>query len=204
MWRPDSRELLIGFLYGAATFDAATGQRQTVVRLDPGEGLNGGAVYHPDGRTFAIGTHTAATGAPSLLVVDAETGGIIEEHALEHQLVGVTYYAGGRRLATLGLTTGDREQQSTPLELWDSDGMTPIAAIAIPSYAGGIAASPDGTHLFVFNNPTQPNAPSTATLWDLRPQRWVEHACAVAGRTLTRTEWNRYLPGRPYDPICRA
>ena len=28
------------------------------------------------------------------------------------------------------------------------------------------------------------------------------HACAVAGRTLTRTEWTDALPGRDYAPAC--
>ena len=31
---------------------------------------------------------------------------------------------------------------------------------------------------------------------------WLRQACAVAGRDLTRVEWERYLPGRPYRPTC--
>ena len=38
--------------------------------------------------------------------------------------------------------------------------------------------------------------------WDLRPASWARHACAVAGRTLTRAEWESALPGRDYAPAC--
>ena len=38
--------------------------------------------------------------------------------------------------------------------------------------------------------------------WDMRPSSWARYACAVAGRTLTRTEWKAALPGRHYAPAC--
>jgi DNA-binding SARP family transcriptional activator/WD40 repeat protein len=38
--------------------------------------------------------------------------------------------------------------------------------------------------------------------WDLRPGSWARHACSVAGRSLTRAEWERALPGREYSPAC--
>ena len=38
--------------------------------------------------------------------------------------------------------------------------------------------------------------------WDVSPGRWTDHACAVAGRTLTRQEWTEFLPRRPYRPAC--
>lgn len=40
-------------------------------------------------------------------------------------------------------------------------------------------------------------------MWDVRPSAWERHACAVAGRTLTRAEWEAALPGREYAPACR-
>jgi WD40 repeat protein len=39
-------------------------------------------------------------------------------------------------------------------------------------------------------------------LWDVRPSSWERHACAVAGRTLTRAEWENVLPHRDYSPAC--
>jgi WD40 repeat protein len=38
--------------------------------------------------------------------------------------------------------------------------------------------------------------------WDLSLERLEEHACRVAGRSLTRAEWELFLPSRPYAPAC--
>jgi DNA-binding SARP family transcriptional activator/WD40 repeat protein len=34
------------------------------------------------------------------------------------------------------------------------------------------------------------------------PAVWLGEACAVAGRDLTTAEWDRYVPGRPWEPTC--
>jgi len=40
-------------------------------------------------------------------------------------------------------------------------------------------------------------------LWDLDPDVWREAACRLAGRNLTRDEWERYMPqGEPYRATC--
>ena len=39
-------------------------------------------------------------------------------------------------------------------------------------------------------------------VWDVDPASWAERACALANRTLTRDEWETFLPGRPYEPAC--
>lgn len=40
-------------------------------------------------------------------------------------------------------------------------------------------------------------------LWDLDPDAWRDAACHLAGRNLTRDEWERYMPhGEPYQAIC--
>lgn len=40
------------------------------------------------------------------------------------------------------------------------------------------------------------------TVWPGTLGAWEQHACAVAARTLTRGEWTRYVPGRPYTRVC--
>ncbi len=40
-------------------------------------------------------------------------------------------------------------------------------------------------------------------VWQMAPSSWNRHACDVAGRTLTKREWELYLPGRSYDPACK-
>jgi hypothetical protein len=38
--------------------------------------------------------------------------------------------------------------------------------------------------------------------YPMEPSVWLDEACAVAGRDLTRAEWARYLPGRPWERTC--
>jgi hypothetical protein len=38
--------------------------------------------------------------------------------------------------------------------------------------------------------------------WNIAPERLLEQACMVAGRNLTRQEWDDVLPGRPYQRTC--
>jgi WD40 repeat protein len=38
--------------------------------------------------------------------------------------------------------------------------------------------------------------------YPLDPRRWLDYACVVVGRDLTRDEWDRYLPDRPYRRTC--
>ena len=56
--------------------------------------------------------------------------------------------------------------------------------------------TPDGAYLFAITDAGR------AYRWDIRPSSWARHACAVAGRKLTRGEWADALPDRDYDPAC--
>jgi hypothetical protein len=38
--------------------------------------------------------------------------------------------------------------------------------------------------------------------YPMAPAVWLREVCAVAGRDLTRDEWDRYLPGREYRATC--
>jgi WD40 repeat protein len=57
--------------------------------------------------------------------------------------------------------------------------------------------SPDGRYLLQ----TQGNG--EGVVWDIDPESWKRRACALANRTLTRAEWDKLLPGRPYEPACQ-
>ncbi|MDX6413556.1 MAG: hypothetical protein QOH23_966 [Gaiellaceae bacterium] len=41
-----------------------------------------------------------------------------------------------------------------------------------------------------------------AFVWPTSVAAWKEHACAVAGRNLTREEWARFVGNRPYTKVC--
>jgi hypothetical protein len=48
------------------------------------------------------------------------------------------------------------------------------------------------------------NSYNTIYAFDVDPDALIERACNIAGRKMTREEWHRYLPDRPYDPPCAA
>ena len=39
-------------------------------------------------------------------------------------------------------------------------------------------------------------------VWTMTLPAWTRHACSEAGRNLTPTEWQRFLPGRLYERTC--
>ncbi|HEX9260650.1 MAG TPA: hypothetical protein VF855_14010, partial [Acidimicrobiales bacterium] len=71
-----------------------------------------------------------------------------------------------------------------------------------PAHAGfGLAWSPDGA-LLAETFTTVTGSGGMAFVRDLRTTTLVDSAGAKAGRNLTQTEWDRYLPGRPYQITC--
>jgi hypothetical protein len=65
-----------------------------------------------------------------------------------------------------------------------------------PETSVSAAFSPDGSHLFAVSTRGQ------GVRLDASPEAWKRHACLVAGRDLTRQEWEDVLPERPYQAVC--
>jgi WD40 repeat protein len=42
----------------------------------------------------------------------------------------------------------------------------------------------------------------TGMVWNIDPQAWAVHACRIAHRNLTRSEWRDFLPRRTYRRVC--
>jgi WD40 repeat protein len=84
------------------------------------------------------------------------------------------------------------------VRLWDRDTLRPIGSpLPGPQEVNAVAYfSPDGAYVYaVFAN-------GRGYRWDVRPDAWARHACAVAGRRLTRAEWDAVLPERSFAPAC--
>jgi WD40 repeat protein/DNA-binding SARP family transcriptional activator len=97
----------------------------------------------------------------------------------------------GRTLATGG--------PDGTVRLWDLRTQQPLGAPlpGLPNRKVVPQFTPDGNYLFAIYGDG-----GRAYRWDVRPSSWARHACVVAGRTLTRSEWEEALPERDYDPAC--
>jgi WD40 repeat protein len=143
--------------------------------------------FTPDGRSVVGGSAegwvrlwSATTGRPVTRAFGGHTGAVFWE----------SISPDGRTLAT-GSDDGT-------IQLFDLGSQralgTPLTAI--PNRPVAPLFTPDGAALFAVTNAGR------GYRWDIRPSSWERHACAVAGRTLTRAEWADALPGRAYAPAC--
>jgi WD40 repeat protein len=84
------------------------------------------------------------------------------------------------------------------VRLWDVASGRPIGSPlpGIPNAQVGVVFTRGGTHVAAVYESGQGYS------WDVRPGSWAHRACAVAGRRLTRAEWEEALPGRSYEPAC--
>jgi WD40 repeat protein/DNA-binding SARP family transcriptional activator len=144
--------------------------------------------FTPDGRYIVGGSYkgwaglwSTKTWQPATHVLAGHAGGVR----------GLSTSPDGRTLAT-GSADGT-------ISLYDLPTQQPAGARlpGVPNRGVIPQFTPDGSYLFAITDVGR------AYRWDVRPSSWARDACAVAGRTLTRTEWQAALPGRPYAPACR-
>jgi WD40 repeat protein len=143
--------------------------------------------FTPDGRFLAVGFDEGRTRLWS-----TETWRPVERALTGHaaEVIALATSPDGRTIATGGW--------DGTIRLFDVATQQPLGA-PLPAVAGHPTApefTPDGAFLFVVTDAGQ------AYRWDVRPESWARRACAVAGRSLGRTEWKDVLPGRDYAPAC--
>jgi WD40 repeat protein len=143
--------------------------------------------FSPDGSLIATGDYggrarlwSTETWRPSGARLEAHTGRI-QSLAFTHD---------GRTLATAAA--------DGTIQLWDVTSRKAIGPSVTVEQGAYLAAefTPAGTHLFV-----------TAELQrgvrlDVQVEAWKRRACDVAGRPITRREWEEALPDREYRPVC--
>ena len=169
----------------AEVWDVARRSRVAALEGGPeGDGLS--VALTPDGGKLALGGYGKV-----VRLWDVRTGKLI--HVLDTGRGGAAsleFSADGSLLAVSGLG-------EPAASLWDVGTGTRIG----PSLTAGrrtamVDLSSDGRRLLL----TLANG--EAAVFDVDPESWARRACALANRALTREEWERFLPGRPYEPAC--
>jgi WD40 repeat protein/class 3 adenylate cyclase/tRNA A-37 threonylcarbamoyl transferase component Bud32 len=201
-WSPDGRLLAVAYAgYFLHVYDAKT-RRQVVPEIEEVDELVIDVAFSPDGSSFLGGTASGVTRR-----WDATTGDVIAPALVGPDAVvgGVAYRADGGMVAAteLGLSS---------TRLWEMPSGRAIGAElvggAVPYTRRTVsfdhfvrsrsAFAPDGSHV------ATAGFDGAAALWDLRPEAWVDAACSVAGRDLTRDEWHTFLPGHEPVELCEG
>jgi WD40 repeat protein/DNA-binding SARP family transcriptional activator len=116
--------------------------------------------------------------------------------------VGAPIRGQGQRLLSPRFTPDGRTLATSSADgtvlLWDVASRKPIGSPLLVERESFVAAaiSRDGAHLYALPTGTD------GIRLTLSPDAWKRHACTIAGRELSRREWEDALPSRPYRPVC--
>ena len=185
---PDGRFIaLAAFDRGFVIRDPATGD---VVKRLKTDDMARSVAFSPSGDLLATGTYD---GRVQLWSTESwrPVSPPLEGH--DGRILSLSFTPDGRTLAS-------GSEDGTVL-LRDVETQRPIGSAALPVDPGVFVAalfSRDGSQLFAVSS-DEPAVRLGTTV-----EAWKGHACLVAGRELTRDEWDDALPDRTYTPVCNA
>ena len=144
--------------------------------------------FAPDGRSLAYGARDGG-----LWMLDTRTWKARGRPLrADPPVLGAAFSPDGRLLATTSGAGAGR--------LRDVGARRPVGT----GLSGGNAAAAGAAFLSGGARLAVLHEGGGGVVWDVRPGSWARQACAVAGRPLTRAEWQGLLPGRPYAPACAS
>jgi DNA-binding SARP family transcriptional activator/WD40 repeat protein len=113
----------------------------------------------------------------------------------EATALAVAFSPDGRTLATSHVDGG--------VVLWDVASQQPIGSpLALPGSTRDLFTTarftPDASRLFALHEDGR------AFRWEVNPDVWRQHACAIAGGGLTPDEWEEIVPEQDYIGVCRS
>jgi len=181
---PDGKLLASASLNGTVTvWDIST--KEAVARLTGAVAVFA-VTFSPDGRYIAAGDSSG-----TVVLWDVARGRRAGRALTGHNggIGSVAFDPSGKTLVS--------SSNDGKLRLWDVATRKLIGAPLPGAMMGGSTAFfPDGKRVLgVFRS-------GTGVVWDVDPDAWKAAACRIAHRELTRTEWNDYLPHRPYRHVC--
>ena len=148
-----------------------------------------------DGRWIAIGGEDDTAHLIDLAAPADDRMLVLRDH--RDAVIALAFSPDGRWLAT---ASADGEAR-----LWDLTAEDPAASPGVLYGHQGavvdVTFSPDGSWLATASRDHTVRV-WTTYLWTLGDDDLVDLACTVAGRDLTESEWQQYLPGRPYRATC--
>jgi len=200
MFNPDGTRIVVVQEHsGVATmFDAGTGRRLQSFQLAGGQTMSA-ATFSPDGKTLVAALTDTAEGSGRIVFFDAATAAVRRQLSVAYAPRGIAYVEGGRRFVALNedRASTDTGDGAASLDIRDTSTLRVVGEpLELP--AGATSVSSSGNRAVLATDA------GFAVVWDLDPEHWASVACNIAGRSLTRTEWHQYLPGRPYRPACNA
>jgi WD40 repeat protein len=163
------------------------------------EGSVEAVAFSPDGKWLAAAPSNARV--VKLWKVESQTFSPLKESLKGHigYVANVAFSPDSKRLASAGF--------DGTVRLWDVEKQVPIGQPLLMNKQAKIFSAifiHDGKYLVSAGYIPRGHMPvdEPVILWDFDPQSWVEKACRKAGRNLTQTEWERYLPSKPYQKTC--
>jgi WD40 repeat protein len=138
-----------------------------------------------DGRTLGLGGLTG-----DIVVVNAVTGDVSPALAAHDGVVESITFAPDEASF---ISTG----QDGTVKLWDTQTQHLLGSVLPLGPNHRVRASfTDAEHVLIVYNTGE------IFEWDPRPDTWEAHACRVAGRNLTKGEWDVLFPDKAYDVTC--
>lgn len=187
-WAADGRTLAAGVNYTGA-IDLYDSDLRHLRRVELGEG---GDVYDlafsPDGTMLA-----AARGGGGVTVVDTGTWQPVHETAIMHGdfALDVEWLPDSNTIVSAGAD----ESASLYDVRRDLVRAQALPATDVRSHGATFLLPEPNDELVIFSE-------GAGRRYPLDPAQWLAQACTVAGRDLTQAEWAKYLPDRPYRPVC--
>jgi WD40 repeat protein/DNA-binding SARP family transcriptional activator len=185
---------------GTEILDARTGD--LVKRLEvgslAGEGdFSRSVAFSPDGNLLLVGQYNG-TGRLFSTETWKQVGRPLRAHTA--RITFPEFSPDGRTLIT---AAGDGT-----VILWDVATHKQIGApieVETNSFVSA-ALSPDGKRLYAISAQDEwapfDKSPDDGVSFDMSPDAWKRHACAVAGRDISPGEWQQALPARPFQSVC--